>query len=210
MKTLTEFNRDYEYKAMKKMFSSKPKGSPLKAAIFYAFLIIMVVLAFIYSGNEDAGKRFGPFSYNSVLSDSMDSVYPRGSLVASWELKPNEELKTGLDGGDDIVFVTKEGKVIVHRILEIKDDYEDSGQRGFVTQGVENPNPDASVTYEGNVVGKVIWNVPYIGGILGFIADHILYIGIGILGLFIIMGLLKAAFTSSPKKKIKQGSLQSA
>ena len=202
MKTLSEFNREFEYREIKKMLNPEnKKDSPVKTAIFYGALVAMVLIAFVYSNSGEAGslgKKYGPFAINSVLTDSMASVYPAGTLVASWSITPNETLKAGLLDGDDIVFVTESGMVMVHRIIKIVDNYEGSGQRGFSTQGVEVANPDSFITFEGNVIGKVVFAIPFLGRILGFIADNIIFVVLGVAVVFIITALLRKAF--SPDK----------
>ena len=202
-KTLTQVNRDYGYHCYLEESKAKPnsKGAIIKSAIFYSVLIIAVIFAFVWSGDDNSGKRFGPFSYNTVLSDSMTSVYPRGSLVASWAVKPDEPLKAGLADGNDIVFSMKDGKTVVHRIIEIIDNYEDSGQRAFVTQGVNNSRPDDEMVFEGNVIGRVTWHIPYVGSILAFIADNLLWFAAGIVGLFALSSLLRIVFKKEEPQK---------
>jgi len=161
----------------------------------------MVVFAFIYSGNKEPGKKFGSFAYNTVLTESMNSVYPQGSLITSWAVKPDEPLMAGLREGTDIVFVKdEEGKVIVHRIIEIIEDYEDKGWRGFRTQGVDNPEPDPWVVDEPNIIGRVTWHLPYAGNILALIADNVLWVVLIIAVFTIILTLLKAAFKKTGGK----------
>ena len=170
------------------------QGTKIKNVIFYSILLIMVILAFFYSGNKNPGKKFGPLAYNTVLTTSMNSVYPKGSLIASWTIKSGESLKAGLENGTDIVFLKdKKGTLVVHRIIEIMEDYEDSGQRAFRTQGVNNPAPDPWVTYEGNVVGRVIWHIPYAGNVLAQISKNIILVVVVIAAVSIIITLLKFA-----------------
>ncbi len=196
---LVKFNREYEYNRILEEIRAQEaptKSTLIKNAVFYAVLIVAVLVAFIYSGNNDNGKRFGPFAYSTVLTRSMDSVYPKGSLVMTWQLKPGEELKAGLDIGTDIMFTLDEsGTTYVHRIIEIIENYEESGQRGFKTQGVDNPSPDNWVAYEGNIVGRVTWHVPYMGDILAFIGENILWVCVFIAVLFAIATLLKIVFS---------------
>lgn len=196
-KSLIDFNREYDYNCYLEDTQTKvsAKNTIIKNSIFYSVLIIAVVFAFIYSGSKDSGKRFGPFAYNTVLTTSMQSVYPKGSLVTSWAVKPGEPLQSGLADGDDIVFTKDDGTVVVHRIIEIMDNYEDGGQRAFKTQGVDNPAPDNWITYEGNVIGRVTWHVPYVGDILAFIADHILWVIVIIAALFALSALLRIVFS---------------
>jgi len=198
-KSLIEFNREYTYKCyLEEITSEVPqKGTFIKSMVFYSILVIIVFFATFWSNNNDAGKRFGPFSYNAVLTSSMQSVYPKGSLVASWAIKPGDKLTAGLANGDDIVFVTETGKMIVHRIVEVIENYDDSGLRAFRTQGIENSSPDTFVTYEGNVVGRVIWNIPYAGDGLAIISENIfLFIAI-ITVVCILISLIKMVLSNS-------------
>jgi len=203
VKSLVEFNREYAYKCFleEKTLKTPKKGSLIKSMIFYSMLIIIVAFAVFWSNSSDAGKRFGSFAYNTVLTSSMQSVYPQGSLVTSWAVKPGEQLKAGLADGDDIVFVTETGKMIVHRIIEIMGNYEDSGMRAFRTQGVENSAPDSFVTYEGNVIGRVVWHVPYVGGILAIISENIFLFIAGITAVCIVISLVKIALSNNAPGK---------
>jgi len=163
VKSLLEFNRAYDYARFveeREAARGRPRESIVKSTIFYGVLVIAVVLAFLNRSGDNSGQSFGPFAYNTVLTSSMKSVYPKGSLVTSWAVRPGEPLQSGLDKGNDIVLIREDGMVIVHRIIEIMDNYEDSGQRGFRTQGVDNPTQDDWVTYEGNVIGRVTWHAP--------------------------------------------------
>ena len=187
--TIDDFNAYYLYRLWKeqrqKAYKAK-KSSAAKSILFYATLALLVLLAFFYSSTNTPGKHYGPFAYNVVLTTSMQSIYPQGSLITSWALKPEEELVAGLDTGTDIVFVREGGMVVVHRIIEIIEDYEDSGQKVFRTQGIDNPAPDTWITYEGNVIGKVTGHVPYLGAFFLFISENLLLVT-GTLALFALL-----------------------
>jgi len=204
VRTVNDFNSEYMYECWLdevKAIGQPKKGEVIKNAVFYGLLIAMVLLAFFYSGGDEPAKRFGPFAYNTVLTGSMESVYSTGSLITSWAVQPNEPLMAGLENGTDIVFVKENGDVVVHRIIEIFENYEDSGQRAFRTQGTDNPMPDNWIIYEGNVVGRVTWHVPYVGNILALIASNILLFMGGVAVLCILFSLWKIVFTKDEKKK---------
>ena len=201
LRTVCDFNREYYYKLWQEEVAamSKPrKGATIKSAVFYSVLLILVMLAFFYSGNRDPGKSFGPFAYNTVLTTSMQSVYPQGSLITSWEIGPNEQLSTGLYNGTDIVFVNENGQVIVHRIIEIMENYEETGQRVFRTQGVENPDPDPWLTGEINVIGRVTWHAPVVGGVMAMISANVLWVVLIIVVLSVLITLLQVVFRKEP------------
>ena len=208
-KSLLEFNRAYDYRLFvqdRQAAKAKPKESAIKSALFYGLLVAAVVFAFFFRSGNNAGQRFGPFAYNTVLTTSMTGLYNKGALVTSWALMPGEPVQAGLDKGTDIVFTIEKQNtngtymVVVHRIIEIIDNYEESGQRGFRTQGVANPTPDDWVVYEGNVIGKVTGHVEYLGDILAYIAEKIIWISGGLVAIFVLLTMLKVAFKKEEAK----------
>ena len=202
VRTANDFNKEYLYKCWcgEIEAAGKPtRGKAVKNVAFYGVLTVMVLLAFFYSGNKNPGKRFGPFAYNQVLTPSMQSVYPQGSLIASWAIKQDEPLKAGLENGTDIVYVKNDGgEVVVHRIIEIYENYEDSGQRAFITQGVNNLSPDPWITYEGNVIGKVTWHIPFVGDVLAWISKNILLA----VGLVVFLSAVISVWKAVLKKEV--------
>jgi len=196
-RTISDFNREYLYRCWVEEVEAarRPqKGRIIKSAAFYLMLTTVVLLAFFYAGNDEQGKRFGPFSYHVVLTNSMQSAYPQGSLIFSWAIRPGDSLAAGLAGGDDIVFVKEDGMLVVHRIIEVMPNYENSGMRAFKTQGTESALPDSWITFEGNVVGRVMGHIPVVGNFLIIIADNILWMVAIIIVICVIITLLKIAF----------------
>ena len=201
MRTINDFNREYEYQSWlhEVEAANRPRRSTaIQNAIFYSILLMLVTLVFLRAGSSGFGKRIGPFAYNTVLTASMNSVYRQGSLIVSWAVKPDEPLTAGLQNGTDIVFTTESGTAVVHRIIDIFENYEDSGQRAFRTQGVDNPAPDAWITYEGNVIGRVIWHLPYAGSALALIADNFILTAAAVVIIFTVITLLKSATKKKP------------
>jgi signal peptidase len=209
IRTVNDFNKEYLYRCWCdeiKAAGQPSRGATIRSAVFYTVLATMVLLAFFYSGDKNPGKRFGPFAYNTVLSPSMQDVYPQGSMVFSWAIKPDEPLRAGLADGSDIVFLIEGNIVVVHRIIEIISDYENLGIRVFRTQGVNNNNPDSWLVYEGNIVGRVTGHVPYAGMILSMIADNIFWVIGGIVFICALVTLLKIVFSKEDPKPQKNKS----
>jgi signal peptidase len=196
MRTVRDFNGEYAYGCWRREEAAVApvRETLVRNAVFYALLLGVVIFAFVRSsGDGGAGKRFGPLAYNTVLTSSMASVYPVGSLVVSWTVKEGEAVSAGLEGGDDIVFTRGDGTVVVHRIIEVLEDYGDDGRRGFRTQGVNNTAADPDITDERNVVGRVVWSVPYAGAALAFIAGHIAGVVAAVILFSAVFSLWKAA-----------------
>ena len=97
----------------------------------------------------------------------MESEFPKGSLVISRYIDPNT-----LQIGDDITFMASETTTISHRIIGIVEDYADTGQRAFQTQGVMNASPDSELVPAVNVVGKVIFHSYALGRAVDFVKSY--------------------------------------
>ena len=69
-----------------------------------------------------------------------------------------DELKAG-----DVIQYRKENYTVIHRIIEVTED--ENGERAFITQGDNNPTPDADPVPAGAVVGKMAFCIPKIGSL---------------------------------------------
>lgn len=89
----------------------------------------------------------------AVLTGSMEPELPVGSLLI---IKPADY--EHIEVGDDITFVRDANLTLVtHRVIE-----KDDETRHITTQGIANNTPDKPTSYE-NVVGKVVFHIPYVG-----------------------------------------------
>ncbi|MDR2752812.1 MAG: signal peptidase I [Oscillospiraceae bacterium] len=166
--------------------------------VAFAFAFF-AVLAFGIGGN---GSRniFG-YSFFEVLTTSMQREIPQGSLVLV-----KKAAAADIKKGDDITFLIDDKKTTVtHRVVSVLEDYDDSGQRGFQTQGVENPSPDQDIVYAENVVGRVVWHLPFFGQALAWMKENwwicLLVVG-GVTGTAAALKILfKKEDTPSAQKK---------
>lgn len=143
----------------------KKKKSLFGDLLFYGVLIALIVGTVILTGNGEQGPRsFAGFTAQTVLTSSMEDVYPKGALVVSRRTDPNT-----LEIGDDITFMTSETTTITHRIIGIVENYADTGQRAFQTQGVMNQAPDSQLVPAVNVVGKVVFHSYAAGKVVNFL-----------------------------------------
>ena len=90
-----------------------------------------------------------------VLSGSMEPAIKTGSVVLT---KPAADYKVG----DIITFRSSENAKTptTHRINEIK---EVNGQKAYVTKGDANNAPDQKPIAQGEIIGKLVTGVPYVG-----------------------------------------------
>ena len=181
--------------------------------VFYLVLIAVVVGVLFISGKESCPKSFAGYSAFTVLSGSMESEIPKGSLVVTKQVDPSE-----LQIGDDITYLSNPTTTITHRIVGITENYADTGQRAFTTQGVMNSAPDKQPVPAANVVGKVMYHSLFVGRAVSFLKEHwlvLLVLTVLMLGLF---HALKVAFGKDgtdtedglkkpARKKIRQGAI---
>lgn len=146
----------------------KKKKSLVGDLLFYGILAALIVGVVLLTGSSGQGPRsFAGFTAQTVLTSSMESVYPKGALVISRRTDANT-----LKIGDDITFMSSETATITHRIIGIVEDYADTGQRAFQTQGVMNKNPDSQLVPAVNVVGKVVFHSHAAGKVVDFLKSY--------------------------------------
>ena len=169
-------------------------GKIISNVLFYGLLLCLVGGAFLLS-QGDKRPIFG-YSFMNVITGSMQSVYPVGSLVVIREVG-----RDAIRIGDDITFVRKDETAVTHRVIGITEDYEETGERGFETQGVDNDVPDFEIVREVNVVGVVKFHVPRVGQWLEWLRGN-LVITLGFTaGILLLAILLKGAFKKTPDNK---------
>lgn len=102
----------------------------------------------------------GNFKILTVLSGSMEPAIHTGSVVA---VKPSDNYKIG----DVITFgkISKTEIPTTHRIFDIK---LQEGKPIYITKGDANNTLDMKEVLGSEVVGKVVFSVPYIGYAVDF------------------------------------------
>ena len=122
-------------------------------------VVLIVALAIALVGV----RLFGIKAY-CVTSGSMVPTYQVGSLVYVKSVDPED-----LEVGDVISFMLDEDTVATHRIVEIVPDDEDESVIRFRTKGDANDSPDGSLVHCNNVIGKVVFSIPFVGYIANFV-----------------------------------------
>ena len=136
------------------------KFKKLLKAFSNTLLGLVVVLALLLYGTKLIGLN--PYS---VLSGSMQSVYPTGSLLYTRNVDP----KT-LEAGDIITFRMNGGVVCTHRIIELVPDNDHPHTIRFRTKGDENDFADNSLVEYDDVIGKAMFCIPFFGYLATYMA----------------------------------------
>jgi len=151
---------------------------------FYAALAAIVIGAVLFGGKSGGRTQFFGFSYFEVLSGSMESVVPKGSLVIIKQT-PSREIQTD----DVITFLRSDEETVTHQVIDIVPNFDGNGTLGFQTKGTDNPDPDPDIVAAANVLGVVKMHVPVLGFTLRWISDNIKYMFV----LFILVILISIA-----------------
>lgn len=100
------------------------------------------------------GPRFG-WRVDSVLSGSMEPKLKVGSLILSHPVDSGD-----VRIGDVITFISpSNGKLTTHQVVAVAN----QGYVSFQTKGVANEDVDPFVIKAPSLVGKVYFNIPYVG-----------------------------------------------
>jgi len=152
--------------------------------IYYIFIafIVAVALLLIVSILPITGN----YKVMTVISGSMAPAIKMGSVVI---VKPASDYKIG----DVITFgpYSKTKAPTSHRIYDIK---VVDGQPVYITKGDVNNAPDARELQKRDIVGKVLFSVPFVGYAVDFAKKPI--------GFVLIIGIPAVIIISDEVKKI--------
>ncbi len=99
------------------------------------------------------GPRLAGIQEYAVLTGSMTPTIPQGALVF---VRPGGEIAAG----DVITFRDGNGTIVTHRVAAVN-----AAQDTYTTQGDANNMPDTAPVGRGQVLGKVVFHLPWLGAI---------------------------------------------
>ncbi len=121
-----------------------------------------------------------------VKSGSMEPAIQTGGVVFVYDVPVSQ-----LSEGDVITYRTGPDERTTHRIIGVNktDETGDSGDGSyqFRTKGDNNPDADPGVVDGEDVVGKVGWDVPYLGYALVYVGSFNAYVFLVIVPALLIM-----------------------
>ena len=138
------------------------------------------------------GIRVLGYQIFTVLSGSMEPMYHTGSVIYVEEV----DYRT-LQIGDPITYMISETTTVTHQIVAIEQDPNDPSVVWFRTKGLANDSEDINPVHYRNVIGRVVFSIPY----LGYVADFVqkppgLYIALGVAAVLLVI-----LFLPSKKKE---------
>ena len=140
----------------------------------WVLLVLLVLVAGLLIHNivsskiyEIRGQKYEPeIALYSIISPSMEPNINVYDVVVTKKVKDFSTIKEG----DVITFISTstlgEGLTITHRVKDVVKTDDDIK---FRTQGDNNQIPDSSLASSKNVLGKVLFKVPWVGHIQFFL-----------------------------------------
>jgi len=162
--------------------------------IYYIFLVFIVVIAVLLV--VSVFPVTGNYKLMIVQSGSMAPQIKMGSIVV---VKPADDYKIG----DVITFgpYTRTKAPTSHRIYDIK---VTNGQPVYITKGDANNAPDTREITKRDVLGKVLFSVPYVGFAVDFAKKPMGFALIIIVpAAIIIFDEIKKIYAEVKKKKVE-------
>ena len=190
------------------LHQSKKNKKRVNLLLFIPIFIVAVISAltlllalFTAKEGELPAEFFGNYLF-PITTTSMQREIPQGSLVITEPSDPRE-----LVVGDIITFVQSDMTFLTHKIFEILNDFDNSGQMAFLTKGTENVDPDKDVVLGADIIGRVVLVIPVAGEFIYFLAYNI-HIPIAILVICLITllystGVFSKLYGQAAKKLVK-------
>lgn len=153
-----------ELENYKRLLKKRKKRLVARLLIFMLLIIIAPILLFFTTIIIDNKSRHDFFGYNFYIV-ATDSMVPEINVNDGIILKNVTDIDS-LKVGDDIGYVNDKGAVIIHRINGIH--YSPSGDKQFITKGVNNASADQLIVEFEQVVGIKVKVLPTVGKMVVF------------------------------------------
>jgi|GEM_PF-323413 len=162
--------------------STKKKVLRIVGNLVFYLILITTVLGFAFFGLQEPDappREIANHSVMTVLSRSMEPTIPIRSLVVARRIDPNL-----LEVDDVITYLRPNNTTVTHRIIEVIENYQNTGDRGFRLIGDNNSTPDTDIVRAENVIGEIVFTNLFLGLTVFFIQQNIIFVII-----FLVLGI---------------------
>lgn len=152
-----------------------------KAISIFQWLLTVVLASVVLLLIFTAFNPIKSFQIFRVMSGSMEPAIKVGSVVFVQEVKPEI-----LEEGNIITFTSREdpNMSITHRLIAIE---KKEGQTFFRTRGDANNSDDVAETLSGQIKGKVVFSLPFLGYLSAWVKKPLGFILLVILPALLII-----------------------
>lgn len=154
---------------MKKKFNFKQLKRAVNIGYWLVLAFLGIIAVFLVASTLNLPRGFKLYT---VQSGSMEPAIKVGSLIIS-------QKTTGYQAGDVITFKNAPAP-ITHRIAEIKDSI-------YTTKGDANDSADTEPVRQEQILGKVVFSLPFLGYPVGFAKTKEGFIGLIVIPATIIV-----------------------
>ena len=176
----------------------KHKHFSIKNFLYYGLLIAIVVTAYFVGNTTNQPRTVFGYSVFTVLTGSMRSEIPEGSLIITKYTDPNQ-----IEVGDDITYLREDLSTVTHRVVEIYENYNNSGVRGFRTKGIDNPMADTNIIHPNNILGVVVFHVAGVGSFFVYVQQNpLLIVLIGIILIALVYTIRYICWNRKSRRRI--------
>lgn len=150
------------------MSTVKKAASIVISIIMWIIILVAALFAFTTLATKDDGSvsNLGGFTPLTVQSESMAPTFDENDLIIIQQCDPST-----LQVGDIITFHTiidNQYALNTHRIEAIN---QVNGVNSYTTKGDNNDLTDQHVIADGDIVGKYVFKIPYMGAVMDFLSS---------------------------------------
>ena len=164
------------------MQTLKKVASIALSVVMWIIILVAALYAFttLATRDNDNVANIAGFTPLSVQSNSMSPTFDQGDLIVIQQCDPSK-----LNVGDIVTFhtiINNEYTLNTHRIEKID---EAGNARSFTTKGDNNEFSDQHVIAGGDIVGKYVLRIPYLGNVFDFLSTSVGFLCVIVLPMLI-------------------------
>ena len=150
------------------MSTVKKAASIVISVVMWIIILVAALFAFTTLATKDDGSvsSLAGFTPLTVQSESMAPTFDQDDLIIVKQCDPST-----LEVGDIVTFhaiIDNQYALNTHRIISIN---EVNGLNSYTTKGDNNELADQHVIADGDIVGKYVGKIPYMGKVIGFLSS---------------------------------------
>lgn len=150
------------------MSTVKKAASIVISVVMWIIILVAALFAFTTLATKDDGSvsSLAGFTPLTVQSESMAPTFDQDDLIIIKQCDPST-----LEVGDIVTFhaiIDNQYALNTHRIISIN---EVNGLNSYTTKGDNNELADQHVIADGDIVGKYVGEIPYMGKVIGFLSS---------------------------------------
>lgn len=150
------------------MSTVKKAASIVISVVMWIIILVAALFAFTTLATKDDGSvsSLAGFTPLTVQSESMAPTFDQDDLIIIKQCDPST-----LKVGDIVTFhaiIDNQYALNTHRIISIN---EVNGLNSYTTKGDNNELADQHVIADGDIVGKYVGKIPYMGKVIGFLSS---------------------------------------